>query len=63
VDKLRKTGLGAFQIKDFGGLGLNSVETGAIVYELAKKDASVTTFLCVHDFLGMHVIDILGSQE
>jgi alkylation response protein AidB-like acyl-CoA dehydrogenase len=34
-----------------------------MVYELMKKDASVATFIMVHNAIGMNVIDLLGSQE
>lgn len=50
-------------IKDFGGPGFSNVESWAMVYELAKIDLSVTTFLMVHNCIGMSVINYLGSEE
>jgi alkylation response protein AidB-like acyl-CoA dehydrogenase len=42
---------------------LNSLECGAVTYELAKVDASITTFVLVHNSIGMAVIDALASEE
>jgi len=42
---------------------LNTLEAGAIVYEMAKLDGSVATFLLVHNAIGMAVIDALGDEE
>jgi hypothetical protein len=50
-------------LKDFGGPGLSTVETGAMIYEMAKIDNSITTFLVAHNSIGMAVVDILGSEE
>jgi len=50
-------------IKDFGGPGFNNLEQGAIVYELARRDASVATFVLVHNAIGTAVVDALGDEE
>jgi alkylation response protein AidB-like acyl-CoA dehydrogenase len=50
-------------LKDFGGPGLTNVETGAIVYEMAKIDGSLYTFLGLHNFLGIATIDKVGNEE
>jgi acyl-CoA oxidase len=63
VPKLRELGVNGYHIKDFGGPGLSSVEGGVICYELAKIDASIMTFLTVHNSIGMAVIDYLGNEE
>lgn len=39
------------------------MEAGAIIYELAKIDASVGTFIAVHNSLGLQVVDSLGDEE
>ena len=39
------------------------MEAGAICYELARIDASMMTFLTVHNSIGMAVVDYLGSEE
>jgi hypothetical protein len=39
------------------------MEVGAIIYELAKVDASIYTFLTVHNSIGMAVVDYLGNEE
>ena len=36
---------------------------GAICYEISKIDASIGTFLTVHNSIGMGVVDLLGSEE
>lgn len=44
-------------------MGLNSPDTGAMCCEIAKRDASIATFLMVHYTLGMFAIDTLGNEE
>jgi alkylation response protein AidB-like acyl-CoA dehydrogenase len=63
VDGIRQLGVNGFHIKEFGGPGLNTMEVGAIIYEMAKIDASIYTFLTVHNSIGMAVVDYLGSEE
>jgi len=48
-------------MKKYGAPGLNSVKNGAIVFELAKVDMSVTTFFMVHNCIGMSVVEFLGN--
>jgi len=36
---------------------------GAVAFEMGKIDASVATFLAVHNSIGMQVIDMLGDDE
>ena len=50
-------------IKDFGGPGFNNLEQGAIIYEMAKRDASVTSGVCAHNIIGTAVLNELGSEE
>ncbi len=63
MDEIKSLGVNGFHIKDFGGPGLNTMEVGAVIYELAKIDSSIYTFLTVHNSIGMAVIDYLGSEE
>ncbi len=63
LEGIRKLGVNGFHIKEFGGPGLNSMEVGAVIYEMAKIDASVYSFMTVHNSIGMAVIDYLGSEE
>ena len=63
MDEIKKLGVNGFHIKDFGGPGLNTMEVGAVIFELAKVDSSMYTFLTVHNSIGMAVIDYLGSEE
>ena len=50
-------------IKDFGGPGFNNLEAGAVIFEMAKRDASVSSFVLVHNAIGARVIDCLGDEE
>jgi alkylation response protein AidB-like acyl-CoA dehydrogenase len=63
MDGFRQLGVNGFMLKDFGGPGLTNVETGAIVYEMAKVDGSLYTFLGLHNFLGIATIDKCGNEE
>lgn len=51
------------ELKDFGGMGLSSIDAGGICVEICKRDASIATFLMVHYTLGMYGIDVLGNDE
>jgi len=46
-----------------GGLGFDYLEHFSLVYELARKDASVATFFGVHNSLGVACIDKLGDEK
>ena len=63
IDKIRPIGINGLQIKGFGSPGLTTLEAGAMIYEFAKRDASVATFFLVHNAIGMAVIDALGDEE
>ena len=39
------------------------IETGSIVYELSKKDSSITNFFVVHNLVGMASIDKFGDDD
>jgi alkylation response protein AidB-like acyl-CoA dehydrogenase len=63
IPEILKTGCNGFHIKDFGGPNLSQLGVGAVTYEMNKIDASLATFVGVHNSIGMEVIDILGSDE
>ena len=63
VPEIRDLGVGGFEIKGYNGAGMNSIETGMICIELAKRDASIGTFVLVHNSIGCSVINLLGSEE
>lgn len=63
IPKIQQTGINGFQIKDFGGPGFTNLEAGAIYHELARKDASIATFVLVHNAIGTNVISCLGDQD
>ena len=50
-------------LSSYGGLNFNSVEAGAITFEISKYDASISTFFMVHNGLGMGVVEMFGDDE
>ncbi len=42
---------------------MSNIETGAISFELAKADASISSFFLVHNGIGSNVINALGDDE
>lgn len=62
-DKLKPLGVTGLQIKGNGAPGLSTLEAGAVVYEMAKRDASFCSFFLVHNCIGLAVIDALGDEE
>lgn len=63
IDKIREVGFNGLSLKIEGSPKLSTVETGAIAYELTKRDASVTTFIIVHNLVGMASIEKFGDEE
>mmetsp|Transcript_32919 Transcript_32919/g.40711 ORF Transcript_32919/g.40711 Transcript_32919/m.40711 type:complete len:106 (+) Transcript_32919:106-423(+) len=63
IGKLRTLGISGFSVRGYGSPELSTLETGALCYEIAKRDASVGTFLVVHIGAGMAVIEALGNEE
>ena len=61
IPKIQQLGINGFQIKDYGGVGFTNLESGAMYYEIAKHDASVSSFvlLCNANF----VVEALGDEE
>ncbi|GAB4529483.1 MAG: acyl-CoA dehydrogenase family protein [Anaerolineae bacterium] len=50
-------------IFEHGGAGLDFVEMGLVMYELARGDGSITTFYGVHSGLAGGSIAMLGNEE
>ena len=44
-------------------IGMDFIELGLVMYELAKGDGSITTFYGVHSGLALGSIALLGSEE
>lgn len=42
---------------------MNTFDAGSIIYELARGDASISTYVIVQSALGMKSIEQLGSEE
>ena len=62
-EKLKPLGINGMQIKGYGSPGLSTLEAGACIYEIAKRDGSAATFLLVHNAIGRAVMDALGDEE
>ena len=62
-DKIKSLGINGLQINGYGSPDLSTLEAGAVIYEMAKRDGSVATFLLVHNAIGMAVINALGDDE
>lgn len=52
IPGMKKLEVNGLCVKDFGGPGMSNMEAGAILYEMAKFDASISTFFLVHNCLG-----------
>jgi len=48
---------------ELGGKGMNAVDSGAAMYELARGDASVATFFLLHHSLGQFTVMKLAQKE
>jgi glutaryl-CoA dehydrogenase len=63
ANKLTELPIIGGSIPTHGAAGLDFVEMGLVMYELAKGDGSITTFYGVHSGLAMGSIALLGSEE
>jgi glutaryl-CoA dehydrogenase len=63
LDNLRQLNINGLTIKGYGSPGVNTVEMGSIVFEIAKRDAGLASFMLVHNAIGMAVIDSLCDEE
>jgi glutaryl-CoA dehydrogenase len=61
--KMLDVGIIGGPIYTHGAPGLDFIEMGLVMYELAKGDGSIGTFFGVHSGLAMGSISTLGSQE
>jgi len=62
-EKIRPLGINGLNIKGYGSPGLTALEAGSISFQMARYDMSATTFLNVHNGIGMAVIAELGDDE
>lgn len=60
---LAALGIGGATIKGYGCPGLSMMANAVAVAELARVDASVSTFMLVHNFLALATVGLLGSEE
>lgn len=60
--EIKKLDVNGLLIKDFGAPGLNTLEAGSIIFEMAKIDGSVAMSFLVQNCLGMAVVDHLGDE-
>ena len=63
IGKVKSLGINGLQIQGYGSPGLCTLDSGAMVYEIAKRDASVCTLVGAHNFIGLAVINALGDEE
>ncbi|MEO1644790.1 MAG: acyl-CoA dehydrogenase family protein, partial [Chloroflexota bacterium] len=63
ANKMKDLGIIGGPIPTHGGAGLDFVEMGLAMYELAKGDGSISTFYGVHSGLASGSIALLGSEE
>lgn len=64
IPKLAELGIDGGVIGEkYGGPGFSNLEFGALLYEVAKVDGSVSTFVAVHNSIGMNVVNTLGDEE
>jgi len=63
IDKIKPLGINGIYIKGYGSAELSMMESGAMAYEMAKVDGSISTFYLVHNAIGMCVISELGDEE
>ena len=64
IPKLRELEIdgGVIDVK-YGGPQFSNLEFGALCFEIAKVDPSVSTFVAVHNSIGMNVVHTLGDEE
>ncbi len=60
---LKDLGIIGGVIRGWESAGLDPLEMGLVMYELAKGDGSVSTFYGVHSGLAMGSVGLLGSNE
>ncbi|MBP6298061.1 MAG: acyl-CoA dehydrogenase family protein [Anaerolineae bacterium] len=63
VQELKNLPIIGGMIRGFGSAGLDPMAQGLVMYELAKGDGSIATFIGVHSGLAMGSIGLLGNNE
>ena len=63
LPQIQKLGINGFQIEGYGSPAFSNVETGVMFFEMAKRDASLSTFVLVHNSVGSTSIDKLGDKS
>ncbi len=63
LPKLKSLGIAGLPIKGYDCPGKSTLMMGFVMMELARVDASISTFFGVHTGLAMGSIDVCGSQE
>jgi len=63
VDELKKIKLSGSDLKGVGGPELPTLDHCSLIYEIGKIDASICTFLAVHNSLGQYTVYNLGNEE
>ncbi|MGB6308818.1 MAG: acyl-CoA dehydrogenase family protein [Steroidobacteraceae bacterium] len=63
LPKFKSLGIAGLPIKGYGCPGKSTTMMGFLMMELARVDASISTFFGVHTGLAMGSIDICGSEE
>jgi glutaryl-CoA dehydrogenase len=63
LPKFKSLGVAGLPIKGYGCPGKSTTMMGFLMMELARVDASISTFFGVHTGLAMGSIDVCGSEE
>lgn len=63
IEKFKTLGIAGMTYKGYGCPNLSNVMEGILTQEMARVDASITTFFGVHSGLAMGSIYLLGSEE
>ena len=63
LPKFKSLGIAGLPIKGYGCPGKSTTMMGFLMMELARVDASISTFFGVHTGLAMGSIDVCGSEE
>mmetsp|Transcript_25590 Transcript_25590/g.64931 ORF Transcript_25590/g.64931 Transcript_25590/m.64931 type:complete len:461 (-) Transcript_25590:299-1681(-) len=63
VPSFAKLGLAGGSIRGYGCPGGSIIQNAMAVIEIARVDASLSTFLLVHSYLAMLTVSLLGSEQ
>ena len=63
IPKLAALNVAGGSIHGYGCPGMSHVAAGLVAMEMARADASVTTFFGVHSGMAMNAVALLGSEE